>query len=53
MINCDLVLIGVKLIDVKGMYIVFGYVCMYVYGGGGYDFNECMEEVFCVVVKVY
>lgn len=52
-INCDLVLIGVNLVDVRGMYIVFGFVCMYVYGGGGYDFIECIEEVFCMVIVVY
>ena len=29
--NCDLALIGAKLIDAKGMYIVPGYVCMPIY----------------------
>lgn len=42
--NCDLALIGAKLIDAKGMYIVPGYVCMHAHGGGGHDFNECTEE---------
>ena len=44
--NCDLALIGAKLIDAKGMYIVPGYVCMHAHGGGGHDFNECTEEAF-------
>ena len=30
--NCDLALIGAKLIDAKGMYIVPGYVCMHAHG---------------------
>lgn len=52
-INCDLVVIGVEFIDVKGMYVVFGGVEIYVYGGGGCDFMECMEDVFWVVVYIY
>lgn len=52
-INCDLVVIGVELIDVKGMYVVFGGVEIYCYGGGGGDFMEGMEEVFCIVINVY
>ena len=43
--NCDLALIGAKLIDAKGMYIVPGYVCMHAHGGGGHDFNECTAAV--------
>ena len=31
--NCDLALIGAKLIDAKGMYIVPGYVCIHAHGG--------------------
>ena len=44
--NCDLALIGAKLIDAKGMYIVPGFVCMHIHGGGGHDFTECTEEAF-------
>ena len=51
--NCDLALIGAKLIDAKGMYIVPGYVCMHAHGGGGHDFNECTEEAFCASVKAH
>lgn len=44
--NCDLALIGARLIDAKGMYIVPGFVCMHAHGGGGHDFTECTEEAF-------
>lgn len=44
--NCDLALIGAKLVDAKGMYIVPGFVCMHIHGGGGHDFTECTEEAF-------
>ena len=50
--NCDLALIGAKLIDAKGMYIVPGYVCMHAHGGGGHDFNECTEEAFRSSISV-
>ena len=36
--NCDLAVIGAKLIDAKGMYIVPGGVEIHVHGGGGRDF---------------
>lgn len=49
--NCDLALIGAKLIDAKGMYIVPGYVCMHAHGGGGHDFNECTEEAFRAAIR--
>ena len=35
--NCDLAIIGAKLIDAKGMYIVPGGVEIHVHGGGGRD----------------
>ena len=38
--NCDLAVIGAKLIDAKGMYIVPGGVEIHVHGGGGRDFME-------------
>ncbi len=53
MTNCDLALIGAKLIDAKGMYIITGYVCMHAHGGGGHDFNECTEEAFHAAVKTH
>lgn len=44
--NSDLAVIGAKVIDAKGMYIVPGFVAMNVHGGGGYDFKECTDEAF-------
>ena len=44
--NCDLALIGARMIDAKGMYIVPGFVSMHIHGGGGHDFTECTEEAF-------
>ena len=49
--NCDLALIGANLIDAKGMYIVFSFVCMHAHGGGG--FTECTEEAFRTAVKAH
>ena len=44
--NSDLAVIGAKVVDAKGMYIVPGFVAMNVHGGGGHDFKECTEEAF-------
>ena len=44
--NSDLAVIGAKVVDVKGMYIIPGFVAMNVHGGGGHDFKECTEEAF-------
>ena len=44
--NCDLAVIGAKLIDVKGMYVVPGGVEIHAHGGGGRDFMEGCEEAF-------
>ena len=49
--NCDLALIGARLIDAKGMYIVPGFVCMHAHGGGGHDFTECTEEAFRSIIN--
>ena len=51
--NCDLALIGARLIDAKGMYIVPGFVCMHAHGGGGHDFNECTEEAFRSIIDAH
>ena len=51
--NCDLALIGAKLIDAKGMYIVPGFVCMHIHGGGGHDFTECTEEAFRSIIHAH
>lgn len=44
--NSDLAVIGAKVVDAKGMYIVPGFVAMNIHGGGGHDFQECTEEAF-------
>ena len=44
--NCDLALIGARLIDAKGMYIVPGFVSMHAHGGAGHDFTEGTTEAF-------
>lgn len=51
--NCDLALIGAKMIDAKGMYIVPGFVCMHAHGGGGHDYTECTEEAFRKIIEVH
>lgn len=44
--NSDLAVIGAKVIDVKGMNIVPGFVGMHIHGGGGHDYTECTAEAF-------
>lgn len=51
--NSDLAVIGAKVIDAKGMYIVPGFVAMNVHGGGGHDFKECTEEAFRTAVAAH
>lgn len=51
--NSDLAVIGAKVIDAKGMYIVPGLVAMHVHGGGGHDFKEGTEEAFQAAVQVH
>lgn len=51
--NCDLALIGARMIDAKGMYIVPGYICMHAHGGGGHDFTECTPEAFRTAVRAH
>ncbi len=51
--NCDLAIIGAKLIDAKGMYIVPGGVEIHVHGGGGRDFMEGTEDAFRAAIKAH
>lgn len=51
--NCDLAIIGAKLIDAKGMYIVPGGVEIHAHGGGGCDFMEGTEEAFRGAIKAH
>jgi N-acetylglucosamine-6-phosphate deacetylase len=49
--NSDLAVIGAKIIDAKGMYIVPGYVSMHSHGGGGHDFTEGTPEAFQIATQ--
>ena len=51
--NCDLAVVGAKLIDAGGMYIVPGGVEIHVHGGGGRDFMEGTEEAFRTAVAAH
>lgn len=51
--NSDLAVIGAKVIDAKGMYIVPGFVAMHVHGGGGYDYKQATEEAFEAATKAH
>lgn len=44
--NSDLAVIGAKVIDVKGMNIVPGFVGMHIHGGNGHDYTEGTAEAF-------
>lgn len=44
--NSDLAVIGAKIVDARGMYIIPGFVAMNVHGGGGHDFKECTDDAF-------
>ena len=44
--NCDLPVVGAKIIDAKGMYITPGAIELHCHGGGGSDFMEGTEEAF-------
>ncbi len=51
--NCDLAVIGAELVDVKGMYVVPGFIDIHVHGGGGRDFQEGTEDAFREAVKAH
>ena len=51
--NCDLALIGAKVLDAKGMYLVPGGIDIHVHGGGGGDFMEGTEEAFRTAVNAH
>lgn len=51
--NSDLAVIGAKVIDVKGMNIVPGFVGMHIHGGDGHDFTECTAEAFECATKAH
>lgn len=51
--NSDLAVIGAKVIDVKGMSIVPGFVCMHCHGGAGHNFEEGTEEAFQTAIQAH
>ena len=51
--NCDLAIVGAKLIDAKGMYIVPGGIEIHSHGAGGRDFMEGTEEAFKVAIQTH
>lgn len=51
--NCDLAVIGAKLVDVKGMYVLPGGVEIHCHGGGGRDFMECTEDAFRAAARTH
>lgn len=51
--NSDLAVIGAKVIDAKGMYIVPGFVSMHSHGGGGHDFTEATPEAFQTATEAH
>ena len=51
--NCDLPVVGAKMVDARGMYIVPGGVEIHVHGGGGRDFMEGTEDAFRTAVDAH
>ena len=51
--NCDLPVVGAKMVDARGMYIVPGGVEIHVHGGGGRDFMEGTEDAFRTAVEAH
>ena len=51
--NSDLAVIGAKIIDAKGMFIVPGFISMHAHGGGGHDFTESTPEAFQQAVQAH
>ncbi|MBQ7017709.1 MAG: N-acetylglucosamine-6-phosphate deacetylase [Bacteroidales bacterium] len=51
--NCDLAVVGAKIVDARGMYIVPGGVEIHVHGGGGRDFMEGSVDAFRTAVAAH
>lgn len=51
--NSDLAVIGARVIDVKGMYIVPGFVGMHIHGGGGHEYTEATDEAFAAATRAH
>ncbi len=51
--NCDLAVVGAKLMDAQGMYVVPGGVDIHCHGGGGADFMEGTEAAFRTAIRTH
>lgn len=51
--NCDLPIVGAKMIDAKDSFIIPGGIEIHAHGGGGRDFMEGTEEAFRTAVKAH
>lgn len=51
--NSDLPRVGAAIVDVKGDYIIPGFVAMNVHGGGGKAFKEGTREAFDIATDVH
>ncbi len=51
--NSDLPRVGATIVDVKGDYILPGFVAMNIHGGGGHAFKEGTQEAFDTAVKTH
>lgn len=51
--NSELAVIGAKVIDVKGMYVVPGFISMHIHGGAGHDFTEATDDAFATIVAAH
>ena len=51
--NSELAVIGAKVIDVRGMHVVPGFVSMHIHGGAGHDFTEATDEAFSAIVSAH
>lgn len=51
--EAQLPILGAKIIDAQGQYIVPGFVAMDVYGGNGHLFTECTKEAFDTITKIH
>lgn len=51
--NSDLPRVGATIVDVKGDYILPGFVAMNIHGGGGHAFKEGTQEAFDTAVNAH
>lgn len=49
----SLPVVGARLVDAKGMYIVPGFIDLHVHGGGGRDFQEATRTAFLAIAEAH